>query len=89
MGNPEGPHVLACELVGTLLAEWLGLPTLDSAIIWVEPDDEIEFAGGGRATPGPAFITKFERGTAWGGDVRTLHDILNPGNIPWLVVLDT
>jgi hypothetical protein len=27
MGNPEGEHVLACELVGTFLAEWLGLPT--------------------------------------------------------------
>lgn len=22
MGNPEGPHVLACELVGTMLAQW-------------------------------------------------------------------
>ena len=28
LGNPEGPQVLACDLVGTLLAEWLGLPTL-------------------------------------------------------------
>lgn len=26
LGNPEGPHVLACELVGTLLAEWMGIP---------------------------------------------------------------
>jgi hypothetical protein len=32
MGNPESPHVLACELVGTLLAEWLGLPTLEARL---------------------------------------------------------
>ncbi len=89
MGNPEGPHVLACELVGTLLAEWLGLPTLDSAIIWVGSDDEIEYAGGGMAAPGPAFITKAEEGMSWGGDAAALGKILNPGDIARLVVLDT
>jgi hypothetical protein len=89
MGNPEGPHVLACELVGTLLAEWLGLPTLDSAIIWVGSDDEIEFEGGGKAAPGPAFITRAEKGMSWGGDSATLRKILNPVDISRLVVLDT
>jgi hypothetical protein len=89
MGNPEGPHVLACELVGTLLAEWLGLATLDSAIIWVGSDDEIEFAGGGMAAPGPAFITRAETGMAWGGDAPTLRKLLNPGDISRLIVLDT
>lgn len=33
--NPEGPHVLACELVGTLLADGMGIPTLDFSIIEV------------------------------------------------------
>ena len=37
--NPEGPHVLACELVGTLLAEWLGLPTLEHALVWVRSEE--------------------------------------------------
>src|SRR5580658_10417394 len=58
MGNPEGPHVLACELVGTILAEWLGIPTLEHALIQVTPDDELPFAKGGAATPGMAFITR-------------------------------
>jgi hypothetical protein len=89
LGNPEGPHTLACELVGTLLAEWLGLPTLDSAIIMVEPDDDLDFAGGGKAAAGPAFITKFEQGFSWGGDEPTLQEILNPSDIARLVVLDT
>ncbi len=89
LGNPEGPHALACELVGTLLAEWMGIPTLDSAIIWVTPQDELPFAGGGNALPGPAFITKAEKGVAWGGDVATLRKISNPEDIARLVVLDT
>lgn len=29
LGNPEGPHVLATEYVGTRLASEMGLPTLD------------------------------------------------------------
>lgn len=89
LGNPEGPHVLACELVGTLLAEWLGIPTLDSAIIEVMPGDEIPFAGGGVALPGPAFITRAEKGVAWGGDVLTLGKVTNPQDIASMVVLDT
>jgi len=31
------------------VAEWLGLPTLDSAIVWVTSEDEIPFVGGGTA----------------------------------------
>ena len=89
MGNPEGPHVLACELVGTLLAEWLGLPTLEHALIWVTPEDEIPLAGGGRALPGPAFITRAENGFSWGGDETTLRNIRKPHDISRLVVLDT
>lgn len=62
---------------------------MDNAILWVEPDDELPFARGGSAAPGPAFITRFEKGTSWGGDVRMLRDLLNPGDISRLVVLDT
>src|SRR5690242_4252699 len=85
MGNPEGPHVLACELVGTLLAEWLGLPTLEYALIRVTPEDEIPLASGGLAAPGPAFITKAENGFSWGGDQETLRRILEPQDISRLV----
>ncbi len=89
LGNPEGPHVLACELVGTLLAEWLGLSTLDNAIVRVSEDDEIPFAKGGRALPGPAFITRRELGFSWGGDEATLHKLTNPEDVAKMVVLDT
>lgn len=33
IGNPAGTHCLACELVATQLAEWLGLQTLDYGLI--------------------------------------------------------
>ena len=40
MGNPEGPHVLACEWVGSQLARRLGLPTfIDFALIEVSRFD--------------------------------------------------
>ncbi len=35
IGNPGGEHVLACEYVGTQLATWFGLPTLEYGIIQV------------------------------------------------------
>jgi hypothetical protein len=89
IGNPEGPHVLACELVGTMLAEWLGLPTLDYAVIQVTTEDEIPLAGGGLAAPGPAFITKVENGFPWGGDEVTIRRIQQPQAISRIVVLDT
>jgi hypothetical protein len=52
-------------------------------------DDEIPFAKGGRAAPGPAFISRAEDGFNWGGDARQLRSIVNPLEINGLVVLDT
>ena len=37
--------MLACELVGTHLAEWLGLPPLEHALVRVTPQDELPLAG--------------------------------------------
>jgi hypothetical protein len=62
---------------------------LDSAIIWVTAEDEIPLAGEGKALPGPAFITKAEKGLSWGGDAGTLRKISNPRDIARMVVLDT
>jgi hypothetical protein len=89
LGNPEGPHALACELVGCMLAEWLGLPTFDFSLIEVTEDDEIPFAKGGKADPGPAFITRAVDGFSWGGDAARLKSIVNPLEINGLVVVDT
>jgi hypothetical protein len=89
LGNPEGPHVLACEWVGTHLARRLGLPTFDFALVPVTPEDEIPFAKGGKAQPGPAFITRKERGNPWGGGERSLRRLSNPEDLTRLVLLDT
>lgn len=94
LGNPEGPNTLACELVGTRLAQWLGLPTLDFALIKIDEVDEIPFynpAGesDGQALPGPAFVTREERGETWSGKTRQLNGLANPQDISRLVVFDT
>ena len=31
LGNPQGPHALACDLVGARLARWFGLQTFEEA----------------------------------------------------------
>ncbi|MBN2023639.1 MAG: hypothetical protein JW809_12710 [Pirellulales bacterium] len=89
MGNPAGEHALACELVGTQLAAWFGLPVFDFAIIDVIEADSLPFAGGGFAQPGPAFITRAEKGEPWSGKVRELKRLTNPEDISRLIVFDT
>ena len=89
MGNPEGPHALACEWVGTQLARWLGLPTFDCAILTLDDLDEIPFAGGGQAEPGPAFVARAEPGHTWGGTGLELQLVDNQEAIAKLVVFDT
>ena len=55
MGNPkEGPHILACELVGTRVAEWLGLPTLDYGVMDLTVDDAVAYEEADAPSPGPA-----------------------------------
>jgi hypothetical protein len=90
LGNREGPHVLACEYVGSRLADWLGLSTLDFALIDLTEADEIPFLRGGKAAPGPAFISRAEPfGAPWGGTDEDLRMISNKNEISGLVVLDT
>lgn len=90
LGNPEGPHALACELVGSLTADWLGLRTFDFAIVEVLGPDEVVISGRCAADVGPAFITRAEdTGFTWGGDGHSLSGLANPEDISGLVVLDT
>jgi len=88
LGNPQGQHSLVCELVGTRLAAWLGLPTFEMALLDV-PAKVIQFADGTYAIPGPAVATKFENGDVWSGRQDDLKDLVNPQTIPGLVVFDT
>jgi hypothetical protein len=89
LGNRQGPHALACELVGTQLARWFELPTFDDAILMLDELDEIPFAQGGKAQPGPAYVTRAERGHAWGGDADELTLLDNESDVARLVVFDT
>jgi hypothetical protein len=89
LGNNEGPHALVCELVGTRLARWFGLPTFDFALIEITENDEIPFHSGGSALRGPAFITREESGETWSGDKRQLSLLSNQQDVSRLVVFDT
>jgi hypothetical protein len=89
LGNPDGPHALAKDLLGTHLASMLGLPTFDYAVIEVTDLDELPFFKGGNAEPGPAFVTRGEEGSVWDGSKRLLEKIDNSDVISGLVVVDT
>lgn len=90
LGNPEGPHALACEYVGSMLADWMGLSTFDFSLIDLIGDYEIPFLRGGFANPGPAFISREEKyGIGWGGTAGELRLITNRHEISGLVVMDT
>ncbi len=89
LGNRGGPHRLAADWVATQLAQWLGLPVFEFAIIRVLPENDIAFQRGGCAQPGPAFITKHEPGDVWSGDAKILSSLVNPEHIGLLVLFDT
>ena len=89
LGNPAGPHALACEWIGTQLADWFGLRTLDYALIEVTADDEIPLRDGGYALPGRAFITRAESAFNWSGSTASLQKLSNRDDVAKLVVFDT
>ena len=89
IGNAEGPHILACELIGSRLARWLGLPTFEFTVIEVTEFDEIAFHDGRLASVGPAFISRAERGEPWGGSDSQLAKLTNAQDVSRLVVFDT
>ncbi|MEQ1828087.1 MAG: HipA family kinase [Pirellula sp.] len=89
LGNPDGPHALVKEFIGTRLADLIGLPTFDYALIEVAEIDDLPFFGRGRAEPGPAFVTRAEKGVTWGNDRRLLDKIDNIDVISGLIVIDT
>jgi hypothetical protein len=71
------------------LARWFGLPTFDFAILTLDALDEIPFPRGGQAQPGPAFVTRAEKGHVWGGSAEELDAVENRDDIARMVVFDT
>lgn len=89
LGNREGPHVLACEFLGTRLARLLGLPTFVHTVFDYDGCPEIQLYSGNKAEAGPTWITCREEGIAWSGHEHDLSLISNPDDLARLVVLDT
>jgi hypothetical protein len=90
MGNPQGPHQLACEYVGTQLAEWFGLPTFDYALMTIDASvDEIPLKDGKLAESGTAFVTRAAIGHPWGDSDKELDAIVNPEAVSKMVIFDT
>ncbi|MEZ4411300.1 MAG: hypothetical protein R3A52_33185 [Polyangiales bacterium] len=85
LGNPQGPHALAREWVGTRVAAWLGLPTFDMAMIEYTGDPPIEEVP---ATAGPAIVLRFVEGHVWDETAEGLARC-PPEQIAGLVVADT
>ncbi|MCR4317873.1 MAG: hypothetical protein NUW37_16140 [Planctomycetes bacterium] len=91
LGNNEGPHALAREFVGTSLAHWFGLKTLDFSIIQIAAGycAEIELGNRKVAEPGSAFVTRATNGLQWEGYKDELEALDNPEDISRLVVFDS
>jgi hypothetical protein len=90
LNNPEGPHALAREFVGTCLARALDLPTLNYGLAQIDATvDEIPLGNGTLAASGKAWVTQSEPGHVWGGTTAELEQLDNPQDIPRLVLFDT
>lgn len=89
MGNKQGPHTLACELICTRLARWFGVPTPDAAILVLTEADTFDLNDGRQATPGPAFASRTIEAVPWDGTEDTLALLDNVDRLARLVVFDT
>lgn len=87
INNPQGPHVLVCDWIGTHLARRIGLQTFDVALLELTDGDEIP-VGDALAQTGQSFVTRDEEGEPVGGET-VLASIVNPEHIPLLIVFDT
>ncbi len=88
LGGGEGPHVLACELVGTRLAAMMGLPVFDSVLLEYPGIPEITLSSGAQAEAGTVWLTRRVDGFPWGGHEDDLKYLSNPSDLAKLVLLD-
>ncbi len=87
-GGKEGPHILACELVGTRLAALMGLPVLDWVLMPYAGHPALKLKSGNLAQPGTAWLTRKVNGFGWGRQEADLKYISNRADIAKLVLLD-
>jgi hypothetical protein len=88
LGNPEGPHVLAAEFVGTRLAGAMGLPIFDWHVFHYDGIPEIRLPSGNLAQAGSAWSTRKVEGFVWSGHVDDLAAVSNQGDFAKLVLFD-
>lgn len=86
LDNPEGPHALARELIGTRIAKWLGLPVLDLVVF--EDKNALRFPGSGWSAERPSLASQAAEGSSW-ADTEDLSQIENLDALAGLIVLDT
>jgi hypothetical protein len=86
--NREGAHALACEWLGTRLAEEFGLRTFETTKIAYDAAAKIELSNG-TANPAECFITKYVDGYPWNGSASHLQCLDYRDGLTSLVVLDT
>lgn len=88
MGNQAGLEVLICELIGTELANRIGLVTPDFALVNIAalqlPDHPLV-----KIEQGPAFFSRWEEATSLSPRSTLLGNLRNPGDIAKLVSFDT
>jgi len=89
LGNRQGPHALASELVATSLAAWFDLTVAEYAVLDLPADACYDLPHGARTEPGPAFVSRKMDGRTWGGAEEDLTTLGNPADITRLVVCDT
>jgi hypothetical protein len=89
LGNRQGPHLLAAELVATQLARWFGLKVADFAVIDLPQEACFDLPRGNKTNPGPAFVSRHADGATWGGSEAELRTLENQDDITRLVVFDT
>ena len=89
--NPQGPHALVREFVGTRLASWIGLETFAYAIMRIKSEtDEIPMPSGAKAASGTAFLTRAAAGGhVWDGTAEGLDLAENQDAISLFVAFDT
>ena len=73
---------------GPGFAKLLGLPVFEHALLPYDGFPEITLHHGGRAEPGPAWITRKEEGFPWSGRTEDLTDLNNPDDLAAMVLLD-
>jgi hypothetical protein len=88
MGNPQGLDALICEIVGTELANNIGLITPDFCVAEMPSvvTDNYPFIS---TQAGPAFLSRWEEATALSPKSELLKKLRKPEDVAKLVAFDT